>query len=134
MQCRQFGASISIYDIMSNTIQQAQKLAEAKHSPSIAQSAYTNALMPYIKPKALNIALHLEGKQLDSSAFANFIANKPLIHCFIGGAYGFEAPFLNACERISLSTLTLSHKMAKLVLLEQLYRALSIIHKHPYHK
>jgi 23S rRNA (pseudouridine1915-N3)-methyltransferase len=54
---------------------------------------------------------------------------------FIGGAYGFEKAFLDKGDKvISLSSLTFSHKIAKMVLLEQIFRGYAILHNHPYHK
>ena len=54
---------------------------------------------------------------------------------FIGGAYGFEEQFLKQCDKvISLGKITMSHKIAKVVLLEQIYRGFSILSNHPYHK
>ncbi len=57
------------------------------------------------------------------------------IKFFIGGAYGFEENFLKKSDQvISLGKLTMSHKIAKAVLLEQIYRGFSILTIHPYHK
>jgi len=54
---------------------------------------------------------------------------------FIGGAYGFEEEFLQQSNAvISLGKITMSHKIAKAVLLEQIYRGFSILSNHPYHK
>ncbi|MEF8700985.1 MAG: 23S rRNA (pseudouridine(1915)-N(3))-methyltransferase RlmH [Candidatus Accumulibacter sp. UW26] len=53
----------------------------------------------------------------------------------IGGADGIdEALKLQASESIRLSSLTLPHALARLILCEQLYRAVSIVHQHPYHR
>jgi 23S rRNA (pseudouridine1915-N3)-methyltransferase len=53
----------------------------------------------------------------------------------VGGAYGFEDSFLKKSDAvISLGKLTMSHKIAKAVLLEQIYRGFSILSNHPYHK
>jgi 23S rRNA (pseudouridine1915-N3)-methyltransferase len=52
----------------------------------------------------------------------------------IGGADGIPAPLVaRAARRLSLSAMTLPHRLARLVLLEQIYRALSIIRDTPYH-
>jgi len=53
----------------------------------------------------------------------------------IGGADGIdEALKLQADETLRLSSLTLPHAMARLILCEQLYRAVSVINNHPYHR
>jgi 23S rRNA (pseudouridine1915-N3)-methyltransferase len=53
----------------------------------------------------------------------------------IGGADGIDASLkLQASESIRLSSLTLPHALARLILCEQLYRAVSVLHQHPYHR
>ncbi|MQY52576.1 23S rRNA (pseudouridine(1915)-N(3))-methyltransferase RlmH [Rhodocyclus gracilis] len=53
----------------------------------------------------------------------------------IGGADGIDGEIKRAAERrIRLSSLTLPHAMARLVLCEQLYRAISVVRNHPYHR
>jgi 23S rRNA (pseudouridine1915-N3)-methyltransferase len=53
----------------------------------------------------------------------------------IGGAFGLDQSILNlANAKLCLSKMTLPHQMAKLMLVEQIYRARSIIDGHPYHK
>ncbi len=57
------------------------------------------------------------------------------IQFYIGGAYGLEEEFLKKSDKIiSLGKITMSHKIAKAVLLEQIYRGFSILSNHPYHK
>mgnify|MGYP001417477261 CR=1 FL=1 len=52
----------------------------------------------------------------------------------IGGAYGFSQPvYQRANELISLSKMTFSHQMVRLIFVEQLYRACTIIKGEPYH-
>lgn len=98
-----------------------------------AQKAYENAYLAHLG--AFNIALDEKGAMLDSLAFAKLLQNESRINFFIGGAYGFSSEFKNKMQKvISFSPLTMAHKIAKLVLFEQIYRALSINAKHPYHK
>lgn len=114
--------------IFSNKIAKAQDSSEQN-----AKKSYTEAFEPYLK--GYNIALHPDAKELDSFEFAKIFENNSNINFFIGGAYGFEESFLKKCNKtISLSKLTFSHKIAKVVLYEQIYRAFSIINGHPYHK
>lgn len=80
------------------------------------------------------------GEHLDSPGLAGFIGDlrgrgtvRTLSMC-IGGADGFDDSDRKAADRVlSLSKLTLPHRLARLVLLEQLYRAGTILTGHPYH-
>ncbi len=103
-------------------------------SPEASKIAYSKLLEPMLG-KSYSIALHPDGKKCDSLAFSKLISDKIAIQFFIGGAYGFEESFVNKCDSvISLSDLTMSHKIAKAVLLEQIYRGFSLLSNHPYHK
>ena len=103
-------------------------------STEASQQAYTKALLPYID-KSFCISLHPDGKLIDSFEFSKLLNDKISVKFFIGGAYGFEDSFLKKSNAvISLGNLTMSHKIAKVVLLEQIYRGFSILSNHPYHK
>lgn len=59
----------------------------------------------------------------------------PGIALLIGGADGLPKEVLGAADqRVSLSRLTLPHRLVRVLILEQLYRALSILHDEPYHR
>lgn len=84
------------------------------------------------------IAMTEWGKRSTSVAFAEWtrglIERPAKIFFLIAGAEGFSDEVLNACqERISLSELTFPHKLARILLVEQLYRAQTIRSGHPYH-
>jgi len=96
------------------------------------QKEYSKIFEKYTN-QGLNIILSPEGKLIDSFEFAKFFENSQ-VNFFIAGAYGFEEEFKKKGKVISLSPLTMSHKIAKLVLFEQIYRGLSIKNNHPYHK
>jgi 23S rRNA (pseudouridine1915-N3)-methyltransferase len=103
-------------------------------SPEASQIAYSKLLSPMLG-KNYSIALHPEGKKMDSFAFSKLISDKISLQFFIGGAYGFEKSFVEQCDSaISLSEMTMSHKIEKAALLEQIYRAYSLLTNHPYHK
>ncbi|HIP55130.1 MAG TPA: 23S rRNA (pseudouridine(1915)-N(3))-methyltransferase RlmH [Sulfurimonas autotrophica] len=103
-------------------------------SPQAAQKAYTKALEAYIG-KDFCITLHPNGKLIDSFEFSKLLNDKMSVKFFIGGAYGFEEEFIRKSDAvISLSKMTMSHKIAKVVLLEQIYRGFTILNNHPYHK
>jgi len=85
------------------------------------------------------IALDLEGKEYDSEGLARRIERLSLSGktlCFVtGGPLGLSKKILHSADEIlSLSKLTLTHEMSRLLLLEQLYRAYTIIRGEKYHK
>lgn len=131
---RAFGAEIEIINIFNAKIQNAQKI-----NAESAQIAYQNECEKYISPNSFTqaFALDARGEMLDSAEFSEILRSEISqneIKFFIGGAYGFGADFLRKVRSISLSKLTFSHKIVPLILCEQIYRALSIINHHPYHK
>jgi 23S rRNA (pseudouridine1915-N3)-methyltransferase len=88
-----------------------------------------------IPERAHVVLLDRAGRELDSDGFARWIDERRLAAvdvCFvIGGPYGTE---LERCdERISFGPITLPHQLARVVLLEQLYRAHKILAREPYH-
>ncbi|WP_018963524.1 23S rRNA (pseudouridine(1915)-N(3))-methyltransferase RlmH [Coprothermobacter platensis] len=94
----------------------------------------------YLQKKGMHIALDINGKEMSSEAFATFINNlmntsTDDVYFYIGGANGFNSAFMKQVnERISLSQMTFPHELARLLFLEQLYRALTIIRGEHYHK
>ena len=103
-------------------------------SQEASKQAYTKVLEPYLG-SGFCVSLHPDGKLVDSFEFSKLLNDKMLVKFFIGGAYGFEDNFLQKSDIvISLGKLTMSHKIAKAVLLEQIYRSFSILSHHPYHK
>jgi 23S rRNA (pseudouridine1915-N3)-methyltransferase len=85
------------------------------------------------------ILLDEKGKSLNSIEFSGFIQQKmnesrKCLVFIIGGAYGFtDEMYSKADYIISLSPLTFSHQIVRLVFMEQLYRAMTIIKGEPYH-
>jgi len=98
-----------------------------------ARKSYTRAYEPLLN--GYNISLDILGDELDSFEFSKIFEQNSNINFFIGGAFGFENEFLQQTQKIiSLSRLTYAHKIAKVVLFEQIYRGLCINANHPYHK
>lgn len=129
--CKGFGATLSFFNLFNKKIQEAQK-----QDSNIAKQSYTMAFSKYLDKQS--VLLDAEGEKLTSIGFSRMIESystqSGIIKFFIAGAFGFEKEVLKQHKTISLSTLTFSHEIAKIVLLEQIYRSLSIINKHPYHK
>jgi len=92
-------------------------------------------------PDALEVvALTRVGERMGSRELAGYLADlgtrsAPGVCFVIGGAFGLDDSVLRLARRkLTLSSLTLPHEMARLVLAEQLYRAGTIIRGEPYHK
>ena len=84
------------------------------------------------------VALDVGGRSMTSEAFARWLASrttqgKGKVVFVIGGADGLPPQLIaRADERLSLSAMTLPHRLARLVLVEQLYRAVTILRGEPY--
>jgi 23S rRNA (pseudouridine1915-N3)-methyltransferase len=96
-------------------------------------------ILRLIKPRDRVVALCIDGEQDDSLAFSRRVKRlheAPADAVFvIGGSLGLGDEVLaRADERISLSSLTFPHQLARVVLLEQLYRAFKILANERYHK
>lgn len=121
-------AKVEVHYIFNKTIAKAQTIGEKE-----AQQSYSDTYEPLLK--GYNIALDVLGKKIDSYAFSKILDGKNEVNFFIGGAYGFKRDFLKKCDSIiSLSDLTMAHKIANIVLAEQIFRGLCIKNNHPYHK
>ena len=95
-------------------------------------------LQKQISPGATLVLLDEVGEQQDSPGLAAFIARQrdtggaELVFA-IGGAYGFSEEFRRRGRLLSLSKMTFTHQMVRLFLLEQIYRAFTILNNEPYH-
>lgn len=98
-----------------------------------------DALLKQIQKGDWVVLFDEKGKEMDSLEFARMIEKYQVqsvgqVVFVIGGAYGFsEDMYARANAKISLSQLTFNHQLARVVALEQLYRACTIIRGEPYH-
>ena len=78
--------------------------------------------------------LALEGETITSQGFATLLNQNP--HCVfvIGASHGLASSVLVAGRPVSFSSLTFSHQIMQLILLEQIYRGYKILSNEPYHK
>lgn len=95
-------------------------------------------ILQKIQPSDKLVLLDEHGKEFRSVEFAAWIERQQQLGrklvFVIGGPYGFsEAVYKRADEKISLSKMTFSHQMVRLVFTEQIYRACTIIKGEPYH-
>jgi 23S rRNA (pseudouridine1915-N3)-methyltransferase len=85
------------------------------------------------------VLLDDKGKQFTSMGFSEYISKKMLAShkrmvFVVGGSYGFsERVYNRANGKVSLSAMTFSHQMIRLIFIEQLYRAMTILKGEPYH-
>ncbi|MDR2183731.1 MAG: 23S rRNA (pseudouridine(1915)-N(3))-methyltransferase RlmH [Clostridiales bacterium] len=107
---------------------------------TVIEAADEKAMERAMVGGAFPIALAIDGKALSSDAFAGILQNMaingtPHIAFAIGGAEGLSARILGMCRmRLSLSAMTFPHQLARIILLEQIYRAFMIMNNQPYHK
>jgi 23S rRNA (pseudouridine1915-N3)-methyltransferase len=96
-------------------------------------------LLKQVPPNAVLVVLDERGQQMDSVKFAEFIGKQrdsgtPELVFAIGGAYGFSEEVRNrAAKVLALSAMTFTHQMVRPFLLEQIYRAFTILNNEPYH-
>jgi 23S rRNA (pseudouridine1915-N3)-methyltransferase len=83
----------------------------------------------------MTIALDERGEDLTSQEFAGLLGDHGGISFLVGGADGLGGPTADRADRtVRLSSMTLTHEMARVLLLEQIYRGLSILRGKPYHR
>ncbi|MEN6589022.1 MAG: 23S rRNA (pseudouridine(1915)-N(3))-methyltransferase RlmH [Proteiniphilum sp.] len=98
-----------------------------------------NLLLKSLQPGDHVVLLDDKGKQYTSTEFARYIEKKnhtvpKRLVFMVGGPYGFSQEIYEAAnEKLSLSKMTFTHQMVRVVFAEQLYRAMTILHNEPYH-
>ncbi len=97
------------------------------------------ALLSKITNNEFLVLLDEKGKTMNSNQFSKFIENHMIqstqcLSFIIGGPYGFSKEvYARASQKISLSEMTFSHQIIRVIFAEQLYRAFTIIRNEPYH-
>jgi 23S rRNA (pseudouridine1915-N3)-methyltransferase len=90
--------------------------------------------------KGYNVVVDEKGRELTSEAFAEFVQQRieggtRQINFIVGSFLGLSPDLAATSDlRLSLSKLTFTHEMARLILVEQVYRSFTIIHRRPYQK
>lgn len=107
-------------------------------SPEQQKQAEGELILRMVQPADTLVLLDEHGRELRSTELAQWLQQKRntarrLVFA-IGGPYGFSTEvYQRANEQLSLSRLTFSHQMVRLVFTEQLYRACTILRGEPYH-
>lgn len=115
-------------------LKNAKKLSEAQQKEQEGE-----LILKSLQPGDRVVLLDECGKEYRSTEFAAWIEHKQNISTkrlvfIVGGPYGFAPKIYEAAhEKLSLSKMTFSHQMIRLLFVEQLYRAYTIINKLPYH-
>jgi len=115
-------------------LKNTKKLTEAQQKEEEGHS-----IQKLLLPSDVLILLDEKGKEMRSMEYASWIQNKlstvnRRLVFTMGGPYGFSPEIYSlAHEKISLSKMTFSHQMVRLIFVEQLYRAMTILRGEPYH-
>lgn len=128
------------YQKMTNwQIKNSEIVYSKKLAPTQIKQYEAKLIQDKLVRGAYIVALDLSGKQYSSEEFSLIFSRQMMegrdIDFIIGGAFGLDKSILNLSNvKICLSKMTLPHQMAKLMLIEQIYRAQTILEGHPYHK
>ena len=107
---------------------------------NIIKSKEGERILKHIKDKDFVISLAIEGQEKDSIQFSKYIENlgvsgKSSIVFVIGGSLGIsDEVFKRTDYKVSFSKMTFPHQLMRVILLEQIYRAMRIMNNEPYHK
>lgn len=111
----------------------------SRDSKDHKMQAEAQSFLAYLKPDDLVIILDERGKKMDSKQFAATIektlhSGKKRVLFIVGGAFGLSDEIQKKANlKISLSDMVMNHLVAQVVVLEQIYRAFTILKNLPYH-
>jgi 23S rRNA (pseudouridine1915-N3)-methyltransferase len=116
-----------------------EKITKSKDEKIVLDSE-GEKIARYLKKDALRIALDVDGDEFTSEEFAELFEKS--LNCghnhfifILGGAWGVSEKILEVCPvRLSLSQMTFTHEISRIIILEQIYRAFSILAGTKYHK
>ena len=152
MKCVGIGKTVGEYGLeqVQTYVQRIQRfmsfewveLKEVKHNKNNRTTALQleeELILKHVGDRDALILFDENGKQMDSKAFSLYINKYNMTHAgtlvfCLGGAYGFSDSLRKRANgMVSLSPMTFPHQLARVVALEQLYRACTINNRHPYH-
>ncbi|MGZ4819593.1 MAG: 23S rRNA (pseudouridine(1915)-N(3))-methyltransferase RlmH [Terriglobales bacterium] len=125
--------------VQSLTAEYLKRLSRYVATESLEIATEAALLKQLDKARGSLILLDSRGRQLSSEHFAEFLRQHqdrgtPSLLFAVGGADGFSDQARAAASfQLSLGKMTLPHELARVVLLEQLYRGFTILKGHPYH-
>lgn len=120
-----------------------EELPDLKNTKNLTEEQQkekeADMLFEKLQPGDVLVLLDEKGKEFTSREFSTYLDNKQQtvgkrLVFLIGGPYGFSQRVYDAAQgKISLSKMTFSHQMVRLFLVEQIYRAYTILNNQPYH-
>ncbi len=127
------------YTMITWSIKEIELAHSKKKTPEEIKDDEAKSIFAKLNNNAILIVLDERGKQQTSKQLADFFASCMMddknIDFIIGGAYGLHESLLKRGNiTLSLSQMTFPHQLAKLLLIEQIYRAQTLLDNHPYHK
>ena len=110
-----------------------------RDSADKARQREADSILQRLQPGSYNLALDERGDTWSSRDWSRhlqrWLLEYPRVNVIIGGPDGLDQRCLEHCQqRVSLGRMTMPHALVRVVLLEQLYRAWSILQGHPYHR
>ena len=151
MKCVGIGKTVGAYGLeqVQTYVQRIQRfmsfewveLKDVKHNKNNRTTDLQHVeelILKHVGDRDALILFDENGKQMDSKAFSQYVNKYNMTHggtlvfC-LGGAYGFSDSLRKRANgMVSLSPMTFPHQLARVVALEQLYRACTINNRHPY--
>lgn len=128
--CKQLNWHLQIIEVATSSALSGKLLKEFE----------AEKIIPKIPDDSLLIAMHEHGKSITSQAFSSLLetieTNEHKTVCFlIGGANGLAKSLLDKSKyKLAMGHMTWPHKLARVMLVEQIYRAEKILQRHPYHR
>lgn len=126
-------------ELTAEYVKRAARYSPVEAGECATEEALLKSLERTGRTAPVLVALDSRGKQLSSEELAEFVkqhlerGTQELIFA-VGPADGWSAVALaRAQQTLSLGKITLPHELARVVLAEQIYRAFTILHNHPYH-
>jgi len=140
--CKEYEKRLSAYADVEIIEVKDEAVPENASEAEVRKAVVTEGkrMLEKLRPQDYVIALDLKGISFDSVEMAGILERrmnegKSSICFLIGGSSGLSEEVLSrAKERWSFSKLTFPHQLARVILLEQVYRSFRILHHEPYHK
>jgi 23S rRNA (pseudouridine1915-N3)-methyltransferase len=137
--CDHYSERIRRYARFSLTVVPEERVSSAGHKSYILRRE-GEKIRTRLPGDAVVVALDERGQALTSEAFARILEKwsqwgSKEVAFILGGPYGLEGTLRNEADHcLSLSSMTLTHGIARMFLLEQIYRACTLLRGEPYHK